>query len=50
MIHATYIILQVRQRIMRFFNADPTDWQLVFTRSATGALQLVSTEATEVTE
>ncbi|KAF5842717.1 pyridoxal phosphate-dependent transferase [Dunaliella salina] len=32
---------EVRRRILRHFNADPADWQLVFTRSATGALQLV---------
>jgi hypothetical protein len=33
--------LQVRTIIMRYFNADPAEWQLVFTRSATGALKLV---------
>jgi hypothetical protein len=42
----TYILAlrchtKVRMRIMRHFNADPADWQLVFTRSATGALKMV---------
>ncbi|KAJ9529686.1 hypothetical protein QJQ45_014473, partial [Haematococcus lacustris] len=32
---------EVRSLILRFFNADSADWQLVFTRSATGALKLV---------
>ncbi len=27
--------------ILQFFNADPAEWQVVFTRSATGALKLV---------
>jgi hypothetical protein len=32
---------QVRGQVLRFFNADPAAWQLVFTRSATGALKMV---------
>jgi len=35
------VLLQVRRRILRHFNADPADWQLAFTRSATGALKIV---------
>eukprot|EP00201_Polytomella_parva_P019889 CAMPEP_0175045484 /NCGR_PEP_ID=MMETSP0052_2-20121109/4452_1 /TAXON_ID=51329 ORGANISM="Polytomella parva, Strain SAG 63-3" /NCGR_SAMPLE_ID=MMETSP0052_2 /ASSEMBLY_ACC=CAM_ASM_000194 /LENGTH=457 /DNA_ID=CAMNT_0016309027 /DNA_START=682 /DNA_END=2052 /DNA_ORIENTATION=- len=35
------LVEDVRDRIMKFFNADPREYQLVFTRSATGALQLV---------
>jgi molybdenum cofactor sulfurtransferase len=30
-----------RDRVLRFFNADPKEYQVVFTRSATGALKLV---------
>jgi molybdenum cofactor sulfurtransferase len=33
--------LQVRDLVLKFFNADPAEYQVVFTRSATGALKLV---------
>ncbi len=33
--------VQVRTVILQHFNADPSEWQLVFTRSATGALKMV---------
>eukprot|EP01023_Acetabularia_acetabulum_P007645 TRINITY_DN13364_c0_g2_i1.p1 TRINITY_DN13364_c0_g2~~TRINITY_DN13364_c0_g2_i1.p1 ORF type:complete len:803 (-),score=148.34 TRINITY_DN13364_c0_g2_i1:249-2657(-) len=32
---------EVREMVARFFNADPTKYQVAFTRSATGALKLV---------
>lgn len=35
------LFLQVRDLVLRFFNADPAEYQVVFTRSATGALKLV---------
>jgi selenocysteine lyase/cysteine desulfurase len=34
-------LLQVRDLVLRYFNADPAEYQVVFTRSATGALKLV---------
>jgi selenocysteine lyase/cysteine desulfurase len=34
-------VLQVRDLVLKFFNADPAEYQVVFTRSATGALKLV---------
>lgn len=34
-------LLQVRDLVLKFFNADPAEYQVVFTRSATGALKLV---------
>lgn len=34
-------VLQVRDLVLQFFNADPAEYQVVFTRSATGALKLV---------
>jgi len=33
--------LQVRDLVLQYFNADPAEYQVVFTRSATGALKLV---------
>lgn len=30
----------VRELVLKFFNADPAEYQVVFTKSATGALQL----------
>ena len=30
-----------RARVLRFFNASPVDYHVVFTKSATGALKLV---------
>eukprot|EP01025_Chloroclados_australasicus_P039899 TRINITY_DN4155_c0_g1_i1.p1 TRINITY_DN4155_c0_g1~~TRINITY_DN4155_c0_g1_i1.p1 ORF type:complete len:789 (+),score=82.25 TRINITY_DN4155_c0_g1_i1:167-2533(+) len=32
---------QVREMVARFFNADPTKYQVAFTKSATGALKIV---------
>lgn len=32
---------EVRDLVLKFFNADPAEYQVVFTRSATGALKLV---------
>lgn len=32
---------EVRDLVLRYFNADPAEYQVVFTRSATGALKLV---------
>ena len=36
-----FLALQVRDLVLQFFNADPAEYQVVFTRSATGALKLV---------
>jgi molybdenum cofactor sulfurtransferase len=35
------LVDDARDRVLRFFNADPHEYQVVFTRSATGALKLV---------
>lgn len=32
---------EVRDLVLQYFNADPAEYQVVFTRSATGALKLV---------
>jgi selenocysteine lyase/cysteine desulfurase len=32
---------EVRDLVLKYFNADPAEYQVVFTRSATGALKLV---------
>lgn len=32
----------VRERALRFFNADPADWDLVFTANATASIKLVA--------
>eukprot|EP00899_Mesostigma_viride_P007506 jgi/Mesvir1/16757/Mv15130-RA.2 len=34
-------VADMRMRILRFFNANPDDYQVIFTDSATGALKLV---------
>jgi len=36
-----WCVLQVRDLVLQFFNVDPAEYQVVFTRSATGALKLV---------
>lgn len=33
--------VQARALVLRWFNADPTEYQVVFTRSATGAIKMV---------
>ncbi len=38
---ATRMVDEVRQRLLRFFNADPDEYEVVFTPNATGALKLV---------
>jgi molybdenum cofactor sulfurtransferase len=38
---ATRMVDEVRQRLLRFFNADPAEYEVVFTLNATGALKLV---------
>lgn len=38
---ATRMVDQVRERLLRFFNADPEEYEVVFTLNATGALKLV---------
>lgn len=32
---------EVRDLVLKYFNADPAEYQVVFTRSTTGALKLV---------
>lgn len=38
---ATELIEDTRQSILRFFNADPTEYVVIFTSNASGALKLV---------
>ena len=39
---STEYVDRMRQRILEFFSADPEEYELVFTRSATGALYLLA--------
>jgi len=38
---ATRFIESARQHVMRFFNADPAEYDVIFTQNASGALKLV---------
>jgi len=38
---ATRMVDEVRERLLRFFDADPDEYEVVFTPNATGALKLV---------
>lgn len=36
-----FSVSQARLLVLRHFNADPAEYQVVFTRSATGAIKMV---------
>ncbi len=38
---ATRLIEGTRRRVLRFFNADPDEYDVIFTQNATGALKLI---------
>ncbi|KAL4443065.1 hypothetical protein ABPG77_008556 [Micractinium sp. CCAP 211/92] len=40
-VRASHAVEAVRAALLRLFDADPAEYELVFTRSATGALQLI---------
>lgn len=38
---STHLVEQAREAVLRFFNADPADYEVIFTSNASGALKLV---------